>query len=89
MIRKGQWNQLASKWLTDPPGAWGIITNSGLVTAAGKLNSQRWLGDPMHSFLLSLRYHCPFICDSTEQGLSLEKEAEFRPQSSSRHPYDS
>lgn len=50
MIGEGQWSQLASKWLTDPPGAWGIITNSGLVTAAGKLNSQRWLGDPMHGF---------------------------------------
>ena len=59
------------------------ITSSGLLTAASSLNAQQWLGDPMHSSNLVI------ITISFMSPLSLEKEAEFNPQSCSFHPHDS
>ena len=63
------------------------ITTSGLVSAASKLNIQQWLGDPMHSSNLVIT--AISFMSSTEQPLSLEKEAKFHPQSGSFQPDDS
>lgn len=58
----------------------GCITSSGLVTAAGNLNIQQWLGDPKHSSILSIIAFFPII------PLSLRKEAKFHPHRGSCHP---